>query len=411
MSPRLIRLLIVAILLIPLWSFLAWAIRPVRPINIFILDKTVPEVYGPEHRSFNWILTHHKFAKPNRKMYKIVKDYWGFFPVERGGDYNIYDLDSVVSATIDSSTITSTGSARFDKISKANLSYPEIDALSKELDMVFYTDMYGIYVNEWFRDTLLWKERSQEIYGGMTKKELYLLQRMKAQRKLILTEFNYYHHPTPRAIRYEAGKVINTKWTGWVGRYFDPLDPLRNEEFPLWVYTNYLKQHGGVWPFTKGGIVFAREDDWIEILEDSTHLDVIIPYIYTGEYGQKKFKMIDKVHYPFWFDISLPSNDSNTIVSTFRIEPNEKGDSILRLFNIPSEFPAVMESTGPSPYYYFGADFSDNPIKTRPAYFAGSGLVSSAFSSEDLSTRSKFFYRLYRPMMSRIMNDYYRTLK
>jgi hypothetical protein len=121
--------------------------------------------------------------------------------------------------------------------------------------------------------------------------------------------------------------------------------------------------------------------------------------------------MIDKVHYPFWFDISLPSNDSNTIVSTFRIDPNEKGDSILELFNIPSEFPAVMESTGPSPYYYFGADFSDNPIKTRSAYFAGTGMLSFAFYNDDISERSKFFYRLYRPMMKKIMNDYYRTLK
>jgi hypothetical protein len=270
--------------------------------------------------------------------------------------------------------------------------------------------MYGIYVNEWFRDTTLWKERSRDIYGGMTAKELHLLKRMKAQKKLILAEFNYYHLPTPNSIRQEAGKLLNIYWTTWVGRYFDPLDPNTNEELPMWVVNNYKKQHGGRWPIKKAGIVFANSDNHIEILEDSTHLNVKIPYIYTSKYGQKKFKMSEKVHYPFWFDISLPLNDSNTVISEFRIEPNISGDSILNAYGIPSTFPAVMEHTGPSPYYYFGADFSDNPIKTRSAYFAGAGLIDFAFYDQDLQKRDKFFYTLYRPMIRKILNDYFKKL-
>jgi hypothetical protein len=409
MSPRLIRALIVVILLLPLWSFLIWAIRPVRPINIFILDKTVPEKYSPEHRSFTWILTHHKFSKPNRKLYRLKKDYWGMFPVTRGGDYNTYDLDNIVIAKLDTTRLQR-GEDPFMRQITPNFTYKQVDSLANQLDMVFFTDMYGIYKNEWFRDTTWWKERSQEIYGGMTQKELYLLKKMKAQQKLILTEFNFYHHPTPPEIRAEAEKLINTKWTHWVGRYFDPLDPFTNEELPRWVYDNYVIRHGGKWPFTKGGIVFARDDDWIEILEDSTHLNVKIPYIYTTEYGQKEYKIKDKVHYPFWFDISLPMNDSNLVISTFRVEPNAKGDSILKQYGIPREFPAIMKSSGPSPYYYFGADFSDNPIKLRPAYFAGAGLFSFAFYNEDLLQRNKFFYTVYRPLLRKIMNDYYKDL-
>ena len=385
MSGRLVRILIVAVLLTPLWSFLFWAVKPVKPINIFILDKTVLFKEGQEHRSFNWILYHHKYAQTNRKFYKPPKDYHGFFPIERGGTWYTKDIDS--------------------------LDAWQLDSLATALDMVYFTDLYGIYTNEWFLDTITWKERSREIYGGMTWNEYGLLKRMKDQQKLIITEFNYYHLPTPANIRKAAGDLINIEWTEWVGRYFDPLIPGENEELPMWVVNNYRAQHGGKWPFSKAGIVFARSDDHIEVLEDTTHLNVKIPFIYTSEYGQSKYKIIDKIHYPFWFDISLPLNDSNLVVSTFRIEPNEKGDSIMNLWNIPKEFPAMMESTGPSPYYYFGADFCDNPIQMRSAFFAGSGGIDFLFWDQEYLKRAKFFYEYYRPMLRRIMRDYYREIK
>ena len=383
--PKLLKWLVVAVLLIPVWSFLIWLIKPVKPIDIFIMDKTVLFSKGDEHRSFNWLLAHHKYSKPNKKLYNIENDYWGFFPIERGESFFVTDLDS--------------------------LSYYQIDSIAYQKDMTYFTDMYGMYVFEWYRDTILWKERSAEIYGGLTEKELHFLQMMKAQQKLLITEFNFYHHPTPGYIRHEAEKLINTEWTEWIGRYFDPLIYPDNEELPAWVYDNYRAQHGGKWPFTKAGIVFVRSDDTIEILEIDTHLNVEIPYIYTGRYGRKTYGLPRKIHYPFWFDISLPANDSNLIVSSFQIEPNLKGDSILRRFNVPTRFPALMESTGPSPYYYFGADFCDNPIKDRSAYFAGSGWLDFMFYDNDLLRREKFFYEYYRPLMRKIMRTYYKDLK
>lgn len=381
---RLFRNIIFVLLLIPFWSFLVWLIKPARQLDVLIMDKTVLFSEGNEHRSFNWMLTHQKYGKPDGKLYSIENDYWGFFPIERGQSYFAVDFDSLTNY--------------------------QVDSISLQKDMVFYTDMYGIYRNEWYMDTILWKERSPWIYGGMTWKDLRFLQNMKDQQKLILAEFNYYHHPTPGDIRKIAGDLLNIKWTGWVGRYFDPLIPGVNEELPNWVVNNWLRQHGGSWPFTKAGIVFAREDDWIEILELDTHLQVEIPYIETGKYGRDKYNLPKEVHYPFWFDISLPLNDSNLIVSSFQLEPNLKGDSILRAYHIPTRFPAMMESTGTSPYYYFGADFSDNPIQNRSAYFAGSGGVDFMFYDDNLLRRTKFFYTYYRPLLKKILKDYYKEI-
>ncbi|MBT7094358.1 MAG: hypothetical protein HN936_14015, partial [Bacteroidetes bacterium] len=157
--PKLLKWLVVAVLLIPVWSFLIWLIKPVKPIDIFIMDKTVLFSKGDEHRSFNWLLAHHKYSKPNKKLYNIENDYWGFFPIERGESFFVTDLDS--------------------------LSYYQIDSIAYQKDMTYFTDMYGMYVFEWYRDTILWKERSAEIYGGLTEKELHFLQMMKAQQKLL----------------------------------------------------------------------------------------------------------------------------------------------------------------------------------------------------------------------------------
>ncbi len=382
---RLIRNIVFLLLLTPFWSFLIWLASPVKPLDIFILDKTVLSSEGNEHRSFNWMLSHHKYGKPDKSLYSIENDYWGFFPIERGYSYFVEDINS--------------------------LEYYQIDSIAYQKDMAYFTDMYGIYRNEWYRDTILWKERSSLIYGGLQEKELHFLKKMKAQQKLILAEFNYYHHPTESGIRKEAGDLLNIRWSGWIGRYFDPLDTLLNKELPRWVIDNYLEQHEGKWPFFKSGIVFADEHDRIEILEKDTHLKVEIPYIITGKYGRKKFNLPKKIHYPFWFDISLPSNDSNMIVSSFEIAPNQAGDSILKAFGIPHKFPAMMESTGPSPYYYFGGDFSDNPILNRSAHFAGSGDVDFLFYNNALLHRTKFFYTYYRPVLKKVLKTYYKELK
>jgi len=382
---RIAKIVIVLVLLIPVWSFVFWLLKPMRPMDIFIMDKTVLFSTGDEHRSLNWMLRHHKYSKPDKKHYSIENDYMGFFPIERGHSYFAIDLDSMSNFSVDS--------------------------ISYYKDMVFFTDLYGMYVNEWFTDTSEWKERSPLIYGGMSWKDLRLLQNMKAQQKLIIAEFNYYQQPTTGEIRKQAGDLLNIEWTQWVGRYFDPLIPEINEELPDWVVDHWLLQHEGPWPFEDAGIVFAHEDGTVEVLEDKKDLNVKIPYIYSSDYGRKKYGLIKKVHYPFWFDISVPVNDSNLVVSSFLIEPTNRGDSILKANNIPHRFPALMQSTGSSPYFYFGADFSDNPILFRSAYFAGSGLVDFLFYDQTLLRREKFFFTYYRPLLKNILKDYYKEIK
>ena len=78
----LIPIIIVGIIiLILLGSWLMWYFKAERSLNVYILDKTVPTMERTEHKSFNWVLNHNRYVKPNGDLYNVDKDYYGFFPL------------------------------------------------------------------------------------------------------------------------------------------------------------------------------------------------------------------------------------------------------------------------------------------------------------------------------------------
>ena len=371
-------IIVLLLLMLPLISFLFWVFMPSTELKVLILDKTVLTKRGQEHRSFDWILAHNKYVKPNDKIYRISPDYFGFFPL-KDKKFIIRDLDKYNDQ--------------------------QLDSIANTFDMIYYTDTYGIYRNEWYLDTLQ-TEHSQKVYGGMTNNEYLLMEKMKQRKKLVINEFNTIGSPTPRSVRNKTEKLFHINWSGWTARFFNSLDTITNPELPRWLVRGYKKQHNNQWPFKRSGIAFVHEDETIFILENITHLDVKVPYIYTTRYGREKFNLPDKVHYPFWFDVTYNTDDSNKIISYFRLQPNLKGDSILNRFNIPKTFPAVIEHTGDYPYYYFTGDFADNPIFYYTCYFRGIEYLDFLFyDKNNLNERNKFFWKFYIPLMTKILKD------
>jgi hypothetical protein len=229
---RVYRLIFLLLLLVPVWSFLIWVIRPVRPLNVLILDKSVNDRSVQEHKSLNCILIQQKFSKPDGKLYRHRKDYMGFFPESQGGDFRIIDLDSVVVAKLDTLSSENRLVRVYQRKSIPNLSYLQIDSLAEQLDVFYYTDGYGVYANEWFKNKSIPFGQAPRLYGGMTEKELYLIEQMKKRHKLVITEFNFYQDPTPEGIKRKALEAINVQTTGWVGSFVTSLDPLTNRELP-----------------------------------------------------------------------------------------------------------------------------------------------------------------------------------
>lgn len=377
------KILFIIIVLIPLWSWLWWVLDGKQPFNTLTLDKTVPTFARNEHKSFNWIQTHYKFVKrADHSFYSNFSDYYGFFPRHpaESKKYDIHDLDT--------------------------LNHSRLDSMASALDMIYYTDLYGIYWNEWYLDTLE-TEHSRKIYGGLSENDFYLMKKMKEQKKLIIGEFNMIASPTEWGVRKKVEKTFGIEWSGWTCRYFHLLDTIKNPELPRWVIRLYREQHNGDWPFSRAGIVYVHYDERIAILEKRTDLEVEVPFIYTSTYGQKKYGLPRKIHYPYWHDI-MYTTDINRVVATYKIRPNERGDSILRHYGIPTEYPTFIEHDEDDyKFYYFCGDFSDNPINLYSAYFRGVATINRLFYKNSVfNERTKFFWKYYKPAVSTIIDNY-----
>lgn len=378
---RIYRLIIIALLLLPLWMYFTWFFTPRKILAIAIIDKTVLTTKGQEHVSFNWVLNQEKYVKSNNEPYRIDKDYFGFFPREEQ-KFRIKGLE------------------RFSET--------QLNQLSQDVSAAYFTDAYGIYKNEWYNrgDD---KERSGIVYGGMSPQDLYFLKKMKDRHKLIITEYNCLGSPTDPHIRIEFEKTFGVHWSGWIGRYFDSFDPKVNRELPKWLVHSYKQQHDGQWPFTKSGIAFVHSGGKIVVLENGTHLNKELPYIYSSAEGVEHYGMAEKIKYSFWFDIIKTDSSFNHVISRFEIDANKKGREELQRAGIPTIFPAITVHINKDyRFFYFSADFCDNPITITSSYFKGIRYFKwFMYNKRDPQERKSFFWSVYRPLITTILKDYY----
>ncbi len=377
-------ILLIAALLSPLLMLLAWHFGAKRKLVIAIVDKTVLTTKGQEHISLDWVLNQERFTKNNNELYKKNQDYFGFFP-EANEKFQLKGLERFNSS--------------------------QLEQLSNDVDAAYLTDTYGIYKNEWFKKGDA-KERSGIVYGGMSMQDVSLLKLLKAKHKLIITEFNCLGSPTLAAVRNEFETMFGIQWTGWIGRYFDSFDTTVNKELPHWLINNYRIRHKGVWPFKKSGIAFVHADERIVILENQTHLRNELPQIYASEEGRKHYGMSRKMKYSFWFDIIQLDTIHNHVISSYEIDANDKGKQELRLNGIPQTFPAIITHINKDyRFFYFAGDFCDNPVEMGSSYFKKIRLLKwFMYNTSDPQERKSFFWELYRPLVTTILNDYYSSL-
>ena len=380
MKSSTILLILLILLATPLWMRIAWEIGNKKSLNLIIVDKTVINTNSLKHRSVNWILDYEKYTKSNGSFYDINKDYFGFFPQENE-KYTIRD---------------------FEKMNESDL-----DSVSAVYDMIYFTDTYGIMGNEWYQHRDI-NENSESIYGGLSEKDIMLLKKMKERRKPILTEYNTIGYPTPADVRKSFEKLFGIEWTGWMARYISSLDTINNPDLPKWIVRNYKKTHGGIWRFHNEGILFIHESGRVLVLEQGVELTEAIPEIFTAKNYQSQYGVPDDMIYPYWIDIIINRNDTNKIVSNYRINTTARGDSLLESYDVPKVFPAIIHRSVDYTFYYFCGDFADNPTKFRFAKLDGiTGLKFLMYNAKDVTDRNRFFWEFYMPMMQTILQDAY----
>jgi hypothetical protein len=152
-KPLLIVIIILVVLLaLPVINLLRWTFQPKKPLEILIVDKTVPDFERVNHKSLNWILTHDRFVKKGKNTsYSFRKDYYGFIPLrpkrERLYTKNDYHMAEVIE-------------------------------LAENYDAMYITDTYGVFFNDWYQG-INKSRRSRKLYGGLNSVDNFVIKEVK----------------------------------------------------------------------------------------------------------------------------------------------------------------------------------------------------------------------------------------
>ena len=374
-----IIIVLVIILILPAISFVRWTFQQKKPIDIVILDKTVPTLDRLKHKSFNWVLTNERFVKKEKKTsYSYKKDYYGFSPTrplkEKGSTRKEYHLSEMMD-------------------------------LPEKTDAVYFTDTYGVFFNDWYSGVNK-SRKSRKIYGGLNNVDYLLINEMKKKNKLIILEYNSFDFPTPAFESYRTQEKLGITYSGWTGKYFEKLDST-SRNFPIWMTAMYRKQYGKPWTFTRPGIVMLTEKNLI-VLEEGTHLKNPLPHIVTDEANCTKYGVPASVAFGNWFDVIDPL--ASNVISKFRLETTALGDTILAGSMLSSEFPAVIQEPVDKRTYYFSGDFASNEVCFWTSRIKGIDKLKGILYSDKPDDTRRFFWLYYRPLINTIFTDYYTSV-
>lgn len=355
---------IVVLLLVfssPLWL---WLVQPDKKLDVLIVDKTVPDQTYREHQGITWLLNHLKLKKENGTTYREEEDYVGFIPTDQPPDFRVKELPEDLSP----------------------------------YEVLYIADGYGVYEDEYVSDNQE-GARSELLYGGMTSKDVSLLSASLIENnQTLIAEFNTFGSPTEQRVREEFYELLNLRWTGWMGRYFNNL---ANDEVPVWLKQNFENQYGEAFAFKGEGLVFVNEADKVVVLNEKDITDAAVQFKQTdvGPYD-----LDENIQYNYWFDV-VEANNVEEVQANFELKLKKSGEKKLAEANIPLTFPAVIhheESSYDS--YYFAGDFADQ--EKVPAFYKVKGIAwwQKLFSFDQKGRTETFYWKAYVPMMKEILS-------
>ena len=374
-----IVIILVVIIALPGFNLIRWMFQSKKPMDIILVDKTVPDIERENHRAISWILTNGRFVdKENKSNYSLTKDYYGFMPMkpvrERQWNRNDYHL-------------------------------ADVPTLADQNDAIYVADAYGVYTNDWYRGFSRTR-RSRKLYGGFNNNDYLLVKEMKDRNKLIILEYNSFDYPTSAFDSYRTQERLGIRSTGWTGKYFSSLDSTAHN-FPVWMTQMYRKEHRQPWAFTKPGIVIVNQKSII-VLEEGIHLDMALPYIVSDTAMCEKFGICSSVAFDKWFDIVDPL--SSNILSSYQLHTTALGDTLLMDYNLLNSFPAVTQDAASPNVYYFAGDFAHNDKPYWTSKFMGVDKLKRFFYSENPDDPRRFFWLYYKPLVRTIFDDYYASI-
>ncbi|MGC8653896.1 MAG: hypothetical protein ACP5US_07900 [Candidatus Kryptoniota bacterium] len=355
-------LFVPVILLLP---FILWELKPTLPLNILVIDKTVPDLGRREHKTFFWCLKHYKVVKPNGDFYNKLVDYYGYFPED------------------------------------STASVPS-DLMGVHPDLVYITDLYGIYRGESSNNPITYGPRL--VYGGLKQDELKALEKFDSMGTTIIAEFNSLDYPTTLNQKIDSAfqRLLGIKYSGWYGSFFESL-----RDVPSWAKKMYARLYHNHWNFSGSGIVILNQGS----LENSGQSILVLN---EQDLGTPPLSIINRTSpvlsntekstpYFYWFEMVIPDSGGQ-VIADYELNCKPEGLQKLHDSGLPQAFPAIITNHSFT-HFYFAGDFADNNIPDVMEEISFgvrfSGFVYNIYNASD---QHRFFYTLYAPLMKNIFN-------
>jgi len=343
-----------------------WYLDDKTPLNVAILDKTVPNETYREHLGVNWFLNHYKYTLDNQP-YELTQNYFGTSPDDKSKSVTERKFPTDYS----------------------------------NYDVIYLADTYGVYKDDLIEQERL-GQRSEKIVGGLEMEEWQaIVSRLASNKKsMLIAEYNTFASPTSEAVRKELQDYLGINWSGWIGRYFDELDYHKNSEIPQWVVDEYAND----WPYKGGGfLVFNEITDKLVILELDKHVKTEGIQLQFTEEGKQFFNTSSSAKYEYWFDIITPKYAEDALAN-YKWNLTKEGSKLLDDNNIPQQFAAIVaQDKRYTTSYYFAGDFND--MARVPTFYKAKGLPTIYKYAEKFAD-SSFYWSIYIPVMHKIFETF-----
>ncbi|MBC3802881.1 hypothetical protein GH808_00290 [Acetobacterium fimetarium] len=319
--------------------FVLWNRMDSSPLNVWILDKTVPDKVATENKGLLWVLNSEKvISEENGQSREIT----------------------------------------------------EIPATDEKPDLIYLAGSAGVQ-----KDDDSSTDNSDSLNGRFDGNEIASLKNHLGGGNTIIGEYGVADSSNKKGL----ADLFGISWTGWSCRHFTDLT--KSIEVSDAIILNYEKNTGEDWKFEGGGYVLVSENDAVIVLMDQKDIEKNgLTLSFNAEY-QDEFGVTACFPYDEWFEL-VKADPSTEMLASFNFDVTNSGKAKLAELGLTTSYSAITRSKN-SQYsaYYFAGEFSRMNFSGNLYNYYGFSAFKRSLSGLNDNDQSKFYWGCYVPVIQK----------
>lgn len=360
------RILIVALIVLivlPAAGYVGWLLKKSETLEVVVINKSYTTFKNSENRSLQHVLAHNKIQSIGKFMYDLSEQYYGL---------HWKDGEMVIK----------------------NPRLKDINRMVERTDLVYFADAFGVVEADNVGDA------TPVAYGGLNNTDYTLLRELITRDRTVVAECSFFGAPTDPLVRYNIETLLDIFYSGWHGIYVQELSRKLSDRIGNDIHAMYAEYRGTPWEYEGAGLVLVNhEAKRVVVLKEGVDIDTQGGIIHTAQEVADMLNVAEYTSYEGWF--SLLFARSNTVLSSFNLQPTEAGRQILLESGLSESFPALIK-TGNG--YFMAGDFGkakSSALLPRTSFIGG----IFAKAKHKSNSAGNFFYTYYQPVMDHVLAE------